>query len=106
MLNHPQCDRCLYNAHNPHLLCAVHPEGIEEESCIDFRSDPKAQDGDFWSPTGYFWYGGELIPITPPRLTPEEQLEILDSHPFFTGVCPSCGHGVSIAVEQKPPLRT
>jgi rubrerythrin len=46
----------------------------------------------FWSPEGYSWYGGELISNKRSPLTPEEQLEILDTHPFFTGVCPQCGY--------------
>ena len=44
------------------------------------------------SPIGYYWYDGELIPIEPQRLTNEERLELLDSHPLFTGVCPECGY--------------
>jgi rubrerythrin len=32
------------------------------------------------------------IPDRPSRYTQAEQLEILDNHPFFTNVCPSCGH--------------
>jgi rubrerythrin len=27
-----------------------------------------------------------------PRLTLDQQLEILNKHPFFTGVCPQCGY--------------
>jgi hypothetical protein len=34
----PECDRCLFNTHDPHILCAVHPEGVEE-SCVDFKPD-------------------------------------------------------------------
>ncbi len=45
-----------------------------------------------WSPQGYSWYGDELIPDRPSRYTAEEQLEILNNHPFFTGVCPQCRH--------------
>ena len=41
---------------------------------------------------GYTYYDGQLIPNRPSRYTAEEQLEILDTHPFFTGVCPQCGH--------------
>ena len=26
------------------------------------------------------------------RLTPEQRLEILETHPLFTGKCPQCGH--------------
>jgi hypothetical protein len=39
----PDCDalragfahRCSLYAHNPHLVCAVHPDGIDTESCLD-----------------------------------------------------------------------
>ena len=48
-----------------------------------------------------FWYNGELIPYKPSRYTPEEQLEILDTHPFFTGVCPKCGHQFD---KNNPPV--
>ncbi len=41
---------------------------------------------------GYTYYDGQLIPNKPSRYTAEEQLEILDTHPFFTGVCPQCRH--------------
>lgn len=88
----PDCDRCLLYSHNPHLVCAVHPSGVEGNSCLDFRPDPNAEPEELWSPEGYSWYGGELIPNRRSRLTPEEQLEILETHPFFTGVCPRCGY--------------
>ncbi|AIE76203.1 hypothetical protein D082_50410 (plasmid) [Synechocystis sp. PCC 6714] len=35
-------------------------------------------------------------------MTPGEQLEILDFHPFFTGVCPKCGHGFD--QDNPPPI--
>ncbi len=88
--------RCSLYAHNPHLVCykvcGVHPSGIATEACIDFRPDPNFKEEEQWSPEGYSWYDGELIPNRPSRYTSEEQLEILDNHPFFTGVCPQCGH--------------
>lgn len=87
----PECDRCLYNAHTPYLLCTVHPEGVKE-NCLDFKPDPKVQDEDFWSPIGYSWYDGNLVANRPSRLTTEQQIEILDNHPLFTGVCPNCHH--------------
>lgn len=34
-------------------------------------------------------YDGDLIP-TPRQLTPEQQAELLDTHPLFTGRCPNC----------------
>ena len=35
-------------------------------------------------------YDGEVIAVPPMRLTPEEQLALLDWHPIFTGRCPEC----------------
>ena len=79
----PDCDRCQFYAHNPHIVCAVHPGGSEGK-CLDFRTDPKQIDEDEqWSPVGYYWWDGELYPIQPETLTPEEKLQILDTNPFF-----------------------
>ena len=86
------CDRCSLYARNPHLVCAVHPEGVETDKCLDFRPDPKAQIEKQWSPQGYSWYGDELIANRPSRHSQAEQLEILDNHPLFTGRCPQCRH--------------
>lgn len=49
-------------------------------------------DEELWAPEGYSFYGGELIPHKPSRHTPQEQLAILDTHPFFTGRCPKCSY--------------
>ena len=95
------CDRCSLYAHNPHLVCAVHPSGVEGDRCLDFRLDPNFKAEEQWAPEGYSWYDGELIPNRPSRYTAEEQLEILDNHPFFTGVCPQCGHEFD---KSNPPL--
>jgi len=62
----PECDRCLLYSHNPHIICAVHPDGVT-------------------------YYNGELILQPRQRWTLEEQLELLDWHPLFTGKCPQCG---------------
>lgn len=86
------CDRCLLYSRNPRLICAVHPEGVNTDSCLDFRCDPNIQEEEQWCPEGYTWYDGQLIPIKPSRYTQGEQLDILDNHPFFTGVCPNCGY--------------
>jgi hypothetical protein len=87
----PECDRCLLYAHNPHLVCAVHPLGVEGDSCLDFREDPNAETEELWEPEGASYYAGELI-LHRPRLTREEQWQILETHPLFTGVCPQCGY--------------
>ncbi len=88
----PDCDHCQFYAHDPHLVCAIHPNGVHGK-CLDFRQDPKqAGEEEQWSPDGYYWYDGELFPVRQSTLTQEEQLQILDTHPIFTGKCPQCGH--------------
>ena len=84
------CDRCSLYAHNPHLVCAVHPNGVETDKCLDFRPDSNIKVQEHWSPEGYSWYGDELISDRPSCYTQAEQIQILDNHPFFTGVCPRC----------------
>jgi hypothetical protein len=32
----PDCDRCLLYSHDPHLICAVHPNGVDGDRCLDF----------------------------------------------------------------------
>ncbi|AFZ27262.1 hypothetical protein Cylst_5228 [Cylindrospermum stagnale PCC 7417] len=97
----PECDRCLFYCHNPHLVCAVHPGGVEGNNCMDFRKDPNA-DKEQWEPEGARYINDELVPnrsfyngeeIIQPhgRWTPQEQLELIDWHPIFTGKCPQCG---------------
>lgn len=71
----------------------MHPYGVHGDFCLDFRLNPDIEleeQEEQWCPEGYSWYDGELV-RNQSRYTPEEQLEILDSHPFFTGVCPKCG---------------
>jgi len=46
--------------HNPHLVCAIHPEGVETDSCLDFRQDPKIEE-ELWEPEGVSYCNGELI---------------------------------------------
>ena len=36
----PKCDRCSFYAHDPHLICAVHPEGVDSD-CLDFEYNDK-----------------------------------------------------------------
>ncbi|MBD2629629.1 hypothetical protein [Trichormus variabilis] len=85
-----ECDRCLFYSHNPHLICAVYPSGVEGNNCLDFREDPNAETEELWQPDGATYYNEELI-FQPPMLTPEQQIEILNTHPMFTGFCPQCG---------------
>ncbi|MBE9092398.1 hypothetical protein IQ252_00145 [Tychonema sp. LEGE 07203] len=88
----PECDRCLLYARNPHLVCAVHPAGPNTDTCLDFREDPNAALEELWEPEGASYYNGELILQPRQRWTLEQQLELLDTHPLFTGRCPRCEH--------------
>lgn len=95
------CNRCLFYSHQLYFVCAIHPSGVDENRCLDFRPNPDIpqEDEELWTPEGYSWYGGDLIENRPSRYTSQEQLEILDSHPFFTGICPQCSH----KFESSPP---
>ena len=86
----PECDRCLLYARNPHLVCAVHPAGPNADTCPDFREDPNTASEELWEPEGASYYNGELILQPRQRWTLEQQLELLDTHPLFTGRCPQC----------------
>ncbi len=88
----PECDRCLFNARSPYTVCAVHPYGVDSLSCLDFREDPNAESEELWEPQGANYYNGELILQPKRQLTPEQQWQILETHPLFTGHCPSCGY--------------
>ncbi|WP_416667832.1 hypothetical protein [Egbenema bharatensis] len=86
----PECDRCLLYAHNSHLICAVHPTGVDEDECPDFRINPDAAPEEVWEPIGASYYNGELILQPEQRWSQAEQLQLLDRHPMFTGRCPEC----------------
>ncbi|MEP0914442.1 hypothetical protein NDI45_26420 [Leptolyngbya sp. GB1-A1] len=94
-----QCQTCEFYTHNPHLRCTLHPFGLASEECLDFvaialegeglgtaqASDAEEQ----WQPEGAAYYNGELV-LQTRRRTLTEQLELLDTHPLFTGWCPNC----------------
>jgi hypothetical protein len=89
----PQCDRCKFNAHSSYLVCAVHPDGVDSVRCLDFLLDPEYKE--LWSPIGFTFIDEQLYrkPVTyqvdfHPTLRRSQQWEILNSHPFFTGVSP------------------
>ena len=88
----PDCNHCQFFAHNPHLVCSIHPSGPSGNSCLDFREDPNAEPEELWEPEGATYYNGELILQPPQRWTREQQLWLIDNHPLFTGKCPSCGY--------------
>lgn len=118
MVKLPQCDRCLLRAHEQLIVCAVHPSGPTGDTCLDFRPNSQLEDNRFvdflgleaqqqdnepfsnpfnlepdeelWEPEGASYYAGELILQPQKRWTQKEQLELLDTHPMFTGKCPAC----------------
>ena len=74
--------------------CAIHPGGPQGK-CIDFRLAPPAQPDDLNQPSTY---AGE--PITSPPRSIAEPLALLNTHPLFTGRCPTCE--MPIAAPQNP----
>ena len=120
MTKTPNCESCLYYAHDSHLVCAVHPEGQNNDFCLDFQVNPDLGERKFvdflgllqaesdrnepsgnpfalnpseeqWEPEGATYYNGELILQPKQQRTSEEQLWLLGNHPLFTGICPQCG---------------
>ncbi|MBD2094067.1 hypothetical protein H6F90_02720 [Trichocoleus sp. FACHB-591] len=86
----PECDRCIFYAHTPFLVCTSHPEGVSSNSCLDFQRDPMAEPEEFWEPEGASYYNGDLIVTPQQRWSRLEKLALLDTHPIFTGRCPDC----------------
>ena len=56
------------------------------------KVDPNISENEQHNLLGYSWYGDELIANRKSRYTKDEQMKILDTHPFFTGLCPDCGY--------------
>jgi hypothetical protein len=52
--------------------------------------NPNAPPEELWEPEGASYYNGELILQPRQRWTLEQQLELLDTHPLFTGRYPRC----------------
>jgi hypothetical protein len=82
-----ECDRCQMfsgSCDPEHLVCGIHPSGPTEVPCPDF-----AQVTEDCMPLGAAYYGDELVLQPEHYLSTEERLEILNTHPLFTGVCPN-----------------
>ena len=102
------CNRCRFYARNPHLVCALHPCGVDGDSCSDFELDLTIPDdeatawyGEQWQPEGASYYGGELVLEPVQQVTVEQRLDLLDTHPLFTGRCPNC----EMPIRQTDPPR-
>lgn len=98
----PECPTCRFYCGNPYLFCAVMPDGVDNDFCPYFAPDPDVE-AELWEPEGARYidedlviervtYNGEEIIQPQQRWTREEQLELVDMHPMFTGCCPQCGH--------------
>lgn len=81
-----RCDRFSGYLGSQYLVCAIHPSGPDQHPCPDF-----AEVVEGWEPLGGTYENGELIIDWPGFLTTAERLEVLESHPYFKGVCPRCG---------------
>lgn len=111
----PECDLCQFYTGSPFLFCTVHPTGVESDRCLDFREDNTRRweqflaldwvavsedgHGEQWEPEGAS-YDGELILTPEQRWNQEEQAELLDWHPMFTGRCPECERPM---IQTDPP---
>ena len=103
------CQSCHFFTSSSYLSCAIHPEGVMGDRCLDWRPIPQNDEDirfyspdEQWEPEGASYYNGELI--LPPRrhLSPLEQEYLLDTHPLFTGHCPQCG--AAMPMTDPPPL--
>jgi hypothetical protein len=93
----PECDRCQRYAHSSYLVCSVHPSGVTGDRCLDFAIDPTLADLEElqqWEPVGANYYNSELV-VQPPQLGLQQQLDLLDWHPIFTGRCPNCERSIA-----------
>jgi hypothetical protein len=82
----------MYSGSPEHLICAIHPYGPPSISCPDFAALASAQvEKGEWEVTVLSYYAGQLVPGFGRVVTVEEQWELVDWHPLFTGVCPECG---------------
>ncbi len=82
-----QCDRCQFNAHSRYLVCAVHPDGVDDDRCPDFLLEPGAEE--LWSPIGFTFIDEQLCreAVTyqvdfEPTLERSRQWVILETYPF------------------------
>jgi hypothetical protein len=103
------CQYCDFYAHSAYMVCGVHPTGVEGNYCADFRvasaaamvpDDPLVWYGNRWQPQGASYYGDEPILEPVQRRSSEHRLELLDSHPLFTGRCPQCERGIKAIAGQ------
>ena len=87
-----QCDSCQFYSNNSLVVCSIHPNGVETDTCIDYRLNSDYIFLQQWNPDGYVYYDDELIKLPEYKPDPERQLWLLNNHPAFTGSCGNCGY--------------
>ena len=80
-----RCQRFSGYCGSQYLVCGIHPSGPTETPCPDF-----AKVTEQYEPLGGAYYNGELILQPTHYLSTAGRLEILETHPFFTAICPEC----------------
>jgi hypothetical protein len=91
-----ECQRCqMFSGHlgDEYPVCGIHPLGPAEIPCLDF-----AEITEQCEPLGASYYDGELVLQPEHFLSTEDRLEILNTHPLFTGRCPNCGETFAEAI--------
>jgi len=99
----PEGDSCLDFRPDPELESKQFMDFLSLEAQQDEPYINPYDDEELWEPEGARYINGELVierslynseEIVQPRQrwTKEEQLELLDTHPLFTGKCPQCGY--------------
>jgi hypothetical protein len=88
----PLCNSCQFYSNAIYFTCAIHPDGVAGNYCLDYRRNLEYIEPEQWVPQGYTYYNGELIKLPENKPSQELQLWLLDHHPCFTGHCPECGY--------------
>lgn len=111
----PECDCCQFYTGSTLLPCPVHPSGVKQDQCLDFREDETAarrwkeflgldwvskvgpENENLWHNSlgqqeseESSYYNGESITSSKQQWSREQQAHLLDWHPIFTGRCPDC----------------
>lgn len=100
----PDGDTCLDFSLNPELEGKRFVDflGLLQQSRENFTStesfsnpfDLEPEEA-LWEPEGVSYYAGELVLQPQQHWTRDKQLELLDTHPMFSGCCPECGYQFS-----------
>lgn len=91
-----ECESCqMFSGHlgSEYAVCSIHPSGPAEVPCPDHAPIEDCV------PVGAAYYGDELIRDWPGYMSSEVRLELIETHPLFTGKCPQCGNAF-----KEPPL--